>query len=156
MMIKATSLVILFACLTGIIALSLEKRDSDHAHERDHAHEHDPHNDYHVPEHGYEPPSHHSSYEPSVASYAYDTPSTSYGEPSYEPSYETPYNPLPDITPIIVGILALLGLSMLFPNNIRINNVRRKRSAAEGKRVKSHEYLKKGEDNRYLLTYLCQ
>ena len=138
-MIKATSLVILFACFTGIIAVSIEKRDSGHAHERDHAHEHDPHNDYHVPEHGYEPPSHHSSYEPSVASYAYDTPSTSYDEPSYEPSYETSYNPLPDITPIIVGILALLGLSMLFPNNVRINNVRRKRSAAEGKRVKFHE-----------------
>jgi hypothetical protein len=140
-MIKATSLVILFACLTGTIALSLEKRDSDHAHERDHAHEHAPHNDYHVPEQGYEPP-HHASYEPSYEP-SYDTPAVSYGEPSYdhhEPSYEAPYNPLPDITPIIVGILALLGLSMLFPNNVRIDNVRRKRSAAEGKRVKSHKY----------------
>jgi hypothetical protein len=137
-MIKATTLVVLFSCLAGIIAISLEKRDSGHVHE------HDPHNDYHVPQHGYEPPSHHaSSYEPSVASYSYETPSTSYGEPSYEPSYETPYNPLPDITPIIVGILALLGLSMLFPNNVRIDNVRRKRSAAEGKRVKSHEQYKK-------------
>lgn len=142
-MIKATSLVILLACLTGIIAVSLEKRDnSEHAHERDHAHEHDPHNDYHVPEHGYEPPSHHASYNPPAASYAYDTPSTSYGEPSYEPSYEAaPYNPLPDITPVIVGILALLGLSLLFPNNVRINNVngKKKRSAEEGKRVKSHK-----------------
>ena len=139
-MIKATSLIMFLTCLTGIISISLEKRDSEHAHERDHAHEHDPHNDYHVPEHGYEPPSHHAAaYDPPAPSYGYDTHSTSYGETSYEPSYHEPYNPLPDITPIIVGIMALLGLSLLFPNNVRINNVRRKRSAAEGKRVKSHE-----------------
>ena len=141
-MIKATSLVVLLATLTSTLAISLEKRDGEHAHEREHAHEHE-HTDYHVPSGGYEAPSHQSSYDPPAASYSsYDTPSTSYGEPSYEQSsYETSsYNPLPDITPIIVGILALLGLSLLFPNNVRIDNVRRKRSSGEGKRVKSRNY----------------
>merc|ERR1712203_1357403 len=86
--------------------------------------EHEVANDYHVPNSGYETP--HASYDPPATSYSassYDTHQTSYGETSYEPSYEAPYNPLPDITPIIVGIMALLGLSLLFPNNVRINDV---------------------------------
>lgn len=137
-MIKTTALVIVLASLNGILAVSLEKRDGDHAHDRDHGHDHGV-ADYHPPSAGYEEPAH-ASYDPPASSYAYDAPSTSYGEPSYDaPSYEaTPYNPLPDITPIIVGILALLGLSLLFPNNVRIDNVRKKRSAVEGKRVNSH------------------
>ena len=142
-MFKATSLVILFAGLSGVLAVSLQKRDSDHAHERDHAHEHEVANDYHVPNSGYETP--HASYDPPATSYSassYDTHQTSYGETSYEPSYEAPYNPLPDITPIIVGILALLGLSLLFPNNVRINDVRKKRSAAEGKRLLSQRKIR--------------
>ena len=132
-MFNATSLVILFASLSGILAVSLQKRDSEHGHERDHAHEHEA-NDYHVPNSGYETPS--QSYDnpsPSYSVSSYDSHQTSYGETSYEPSYETPYNPFPDITPIIVGIMALLGLSLLFPNNVRINEVRKKRSSAEGK-----------------------
>jgi len=130
-MYKATTLVIFFASLSGILAVSLQKRDSDHAHERDHSHEHEPANDYHVPNNGYDTPS--ASYDTPSSSYqtSYDSHQTSYGETSYEPSYEAPYNPLPDITPIIVGIMALLGLSLLFPNNVRINDVRRKRSTAE-------------------------
>ena len=151
---KVATLVILLVSLTGLLAVSLEKRDGEHAlHERDHGHEHE-HNDYHEPAGGYEAPSH-SSYDPPSVSYSsYSEPSTSYGEPSYEASsYEAePYNPLSVLTPIIIGIMALLGLSLLFPNNVRIDNVRRKRSSAEGKRVNSYT-SNDGNKNQFSLTY---
>ena len=128
---KATFLVMLFASLNVILAVSLEKRDSEHEHDRDHGHDHG-HSGYQAPSVGYEDPS---------SSYSYETPSTAYGEPSYEPSYDSSYvaQLFPDLTPIIIGILAILGLSLMFPNNVRIDNVngRKKRSVAEGKSVNS-------------------
>lgn len=128
-MISSITQVIILACLATVLAVSIDKRDGEHAHERDHIHEHEHHSDYQVPSYSYEPP---------VASYSSEV-SASYGEPSYEPSYEAeaPYNPLTLIQPIILGIFALIGFSLLFPNNVRIDSVRRRRSALEGKRVES-------------------
>merc|ERR1711892_1205999 len=52
----------------------------------------------------------------------YGAPAPSYGAP--EPSYEEP-----DLTPIIIGILVLTGLSLLFPTYVTLTAVRRKREA---------------------------
>ena len=134
-MIHSITQVIILAGLATVLAVSIEKRDGEHAHERDHVHEHEHHSDYQVPSYSYEPP---------VASYSSEV-SASYGEPSYEPSYEaeSPYNPLTLIQPIILGIFALIGFSLLFPNNVRIDSVRRRRSALEGKRVESSAMVHK-------------
>merc|ERR1711963_638891 len=80
----------------------LQKRDGAHAH--DHA---EPASSYGAPETGYGAPS--------------DSYGVSYG--GYEE--ET----LPDLTPIIVGILVLTGLSLLFPTFVSLTSVRRKRDA---------------------------
>merc|ERR1711936_171956 len=68
----------------------------------------------HAHEHGYGAP------EPAPS---YDAPETGYGVPSYEEE------PLPDLTPIIVGILVLTGLSLLFPTFVSLSDVRKKRHA---------------------------
>merc|ERR1711944_287955 len=59
---------------------------------------------------------------------SYDEPEPSYGEPA--PTYGAEEAALPDLTPIIIGILALVGLSLLFPTHVSIDS-RKKRSAAE-------------------------
>ena len=70
----------------------------------------------------------------------YGAPAPSYGapEPSYEepvqeyaaaPSYGAAEAAVPDLTPIIIGILVLTGLSLLFPTYVTLTSVRRKRSA---------------------------
>merc|ERR1712060_314688 len=56
----------------------------------------------------------------------YEEPAASYGAPA--PTYE---EPLPDLTPIIVGILVLTGLSLLFPTFVSLATVRRKRHAED-------------------------
>merc|ERR1712021_220844 len=75
------------------------------------------------------------AYEDPAASYgapapSYGAPETGYGPPAETygvPSYEE--EPLPDLTPIIVGILVLTGLSLLFPTFVSLSTVRRKRHA---------------------------
>merc|ERR1711956_192507 len=52
-------------------------------------------------------------------------PAETYGVPSYEEE------PLPDLTPIIVGILVSTGLSLLFPTFVSLATVRRKRHAED-------------------------
>jgi hypothetical protein len=114
--------------LSAVDAYSvLQKRDGAHAH--DHGHEAP------APSSGYEEPA--SSYGAPAASYgapaaSYGAPSASYGEPAYEaaPSYGAEEAALPDLTPIIIGILALVGLSLLFPTFVSVS-ARKKRSAAE-------------------------
>ena len=99
------------------------KRDGAHAHE--HA------------DSGYGAPP--ATYEEPAASYgapapSYGAPETGYGPPAETygvPSYEE--EPLPDLTPIIVGILVLTGLSLLFPTFVSLSTVRRKRHADDGK-----------------------
>ena len=65
---------------------------------------------------------------------SYGAPEPAYEEPAVEyaaaaPSYEAAA--APDLTPIIIGILVLTGLSLLFPTYVSLtaNAGRRKRSA---------------------------
>ena len=100
----------------------LQKRDGAHAH--DHA----------ADAGGYGAPP--AAYEPPAAEYgapapAYEAPADSYGV-SYG-GYEE--ETLPDLTPIIVGILVLTGLSLLFPTFVSLTSVRRKRHAEDGKKA---------------------
>merc|ERR1712021_100603 len=86
---------------------TLLKRDGAHAHE--HA------------DSGYGAPAPAPSY--GAPETGYGPPAETYGVPSYEEE------PLPDLTPIIVGILVLTGLSLLFPTFVSLSTVRRKRHA---------------------------
>merc|ERR1712203_887827 len=96
--------------LSAVDAYSvLQKRDGAHAHDHGHAAA--------APSDGYGEP---------AASYG--APAASYGEPA--PSYGAEEAALPDLTPIIIGILALVGLSLLFPTFVSVSS-RKKRSAAE-------------------------
>merc|ERR1711981_1371961 len=97
--------------LSAVDAYSvLQKRDGAHAHDHGHAA---------APADGYAEP---------AASYG--EPQPSYGEPA--PTYGAEEAALPDLTPIIIGILALIGLSLLFPTFVSVNaNGRRKRAAEE-------------------------
>jgi len=82
-----------------------------------------------------------ASYGAPAASYgapapSYEEPAPSYGAPA--PSYGAPVayeeeQPgfFPDVTFIIVGILIVIGLSLLFPTYVSLTTVRRKRDVAE-------------------------
>merc|ERR1739844_672376 len=104
----------------GLASASAYKLAEDQILKRDgaHAHEH--------ADSGYGAPA--PAYEEPAASYGapetgYGPPAETYGVPSYEEE------PLPDLTPIIVGILVLTGLSLLFPPFVSLSTVRRKRHA---------------------------
>jgi hypothetical protein len=75
-----------------------------------------------------------ASYQEPEASYG--APAASYGAPSDGYGASVGYEEeagLPDLTPIIVGILVLTGLSLLFPTFVSLSSVRRKRHAEDGK-----------------------
>merc|ERR1712038_1189045 len=96
--------------LSAVDAYSvLQKRDGAHGHDHGHAAA--------APSSGYDEP---------AASYG--APAASYGDPA--PAYGAEEAALPDLTPIIIGILALVGLSLLFPTFVSVSS-RKKRSAAE-------------------------
>ena len=99
---------------SATIANKLQKRDGAHAHD-------------HGSDAGYDRS---ASYEPPVAEYG--APATSYDAPaeSYGVSYEE--EALPDLTPIIIAILALTGLSLLFPEIVDLTVRRKKRHAIAG------------------------
>merc|ERR1712018_963046 len=102
--------------LSAVDAYSvLKKRDGAHAHDHGHAAA--------APSDGYGEPA--ASY--SEPSPSYGEPAASYGEPA--PSYGAEEAALPDLTPIIIGILALVGLSLLFPTFV---DVGRKKRDADG------------------------
>lgn len=117
--------------LSAVDAYSvLQKRDGAGGH-HDHGHAEA------APAAGYEEPA--AAYGAPAASYgapaaSYGAPAASYGEPAatYDaaPSYGAEEAALPDLTPIIIGILALVGLSLLFPTFVSVS-ARKKRSAAE-------------------------
>ena len=108
--------------LSTVDALSvLQKRDGAHAH--DHAHA--------EPAAAYGAPAPAASYGAPAASYDEPEPAAAYGEPA--PAYGAEEAALPDLTPIIIGILALVGLSLLFPTHVSVDVDRKKRSAAESK-----------------------
>jgi len=118
--------------LSAVDAYSvLQKRDGAHGHDHGHAAP-APSDGYGEPAASYGAPA--ASYGAPAASYSepassYGEPAASYGEPA--PAYGADEAALPDLTPIIIGILALVGLSLLFPQfvNVDVNDGRRKRSA---------------------------
>lgn len=82
----------------------------------------------------------------------YSAPSTGYSEPSssYGGGGHTGYGgyepALPDLTPIIVGILVLTGLSLLFPTYVSLTTVRRKREAGEEGKTRGGSRKEEDED----------
>lgn len=118
--------------VAGLCLATAHSAAVDQLQKRDGAHAHDHGSDaggYGAPAPSYSPP---ASYEPPAAEYG--APATTYEQPadSYGVSYggyeeET----LPDLTPIIVGILVLTGLSLLFPTFVSLTTVRRKRHAED-------------------------
>ena len=63
---------------------------------------------------------------------SYDAPAPSYSAPSYEaaPSYEVAADEGLDLTSIIIPLLALVGLSLLFPTYVSLTSVRRRRDVS--------------------------
>jgi len=117
--------------LSAVDAYSvLQKRDGAHGHDHGHAAP-APSDGYGEPAASYGAPA--ASYGAPAASYSepassYGEPAASYGEPA--PAYGADEAALPDLTPIIIGILALVGLSLLFPQFVNVDvSSRRKRSA---------------------------
>lgn len=125
------------------IDAKLQKRDGGgHSHGHDHA---PADSGYGAPAQSYEEPA--ASYGAPAASYgapaasygapaaSYGAPAASYGAPS--DSYGVSYggyeeqDQFPDITPIIIGLLVLAGLSLLFPTFVSLSSVRRKRDAED-------------------------
>merc|ERR1712227_784199 len=111
--------------LSAVDAYSvLQKRDGAHGHDHGHAAA--------APSSAYDEPA--ASYGAPAASYSepsasYGEPAASYGEPA--PTYGAEEAALPDLTPIIIGILALVGLSLLFPQFVNVDVKRRKRDAED-------------------------
>ena len=70
---------------------------------------------------------------------SYGAPAESYGAPAYDaPSYEEEGGL--DLTSIIIPLLALVGLSLLFPTYVSLTTVRKRREAGddlEGKRERT-------------------
>merc|ERR1712228_769868 len=103
--------------------MGLLKRDGAHAHGHSSGYGAPEEPSYAAPEEpapSYGAPA--ASYEPAAPSYS--APATGYGVAA-EPEE------LPDLTPIIVGILVLTGLSLLFPTFVSLTSVRRKRHAED-------------------------
>merc|ERR1711976_650549 len=100
------------------LALAITNVKADGAHNHDHAP---------VARDSYGPPE--PIYEAPAESYG--APAPSYSAPSYEPYEVYEEEPLPDLTPIVVAILTLIGLSLLFPTFVQLEDVqgRKKRSA---------------------------
>ena len=138
-----------------IFPSTLYKRDGgSHSHSA-------PSSSYGAPEPSYSAPA--PSYSAPAPSYgapepSYSAPEPSYGapEPSYgapEPSYgapETGYGAPSsgygeasagglDLTSILIPLLALLGLSLLFPTYVNLTTVKRKRRSVDGEMVEEGE-----------------
>ena len=126
------------------IQQEISKRDGAGGHGHDHAHAPAapaPSSGYSAPAASYSAPA--ASYGAPAATYgapapSYEEPAPSYGAPA--PAYGAPVayeeeQPgfFPDVTFIIVGILIVIGLSLLFPTYVSLTTVRRKRDVAEGK-----------------------
>jgi len=131
--------------IASIYPSTLYKRDGG---SHSHAPSSSPSSGYGAPEPSYAAPA--PSYSAPAPSYqpSYEAPQESYGAPqeSYGPpstGYETPsyggassgYGEAAsgglDLTSILIPILALLGLSLLFPTFVTINGTRRKREASD-------------------------
>jgi hypothetical protein len=106
--------------LAAVEAFKLENRDGIAAHG---------HHDHHAHDHAHEAAS--SGGAVAATGYAapatgYDEPATGYGAVSHS-GYGATEPALPDLTPIIIAILVLTGLSLLFPTYVSLSAGRRKR-----------------------------
>jgi hypothetical protein len=141
----------------------ISKRDGAHGHDHAHAAPAAPASGYSAPASSYSAPA--SSYGAPAASYgapapsygapapSYEEPAPSYGAPSYgAPSYEVEEQPgfFPDVTFIIVGILIVIGLSLLFPTYVSLTTVRRKRDTAEGKTARRESMRRSHRTNQIM------
>ena len=88
---------------------------------------------YSAPEPSYSAPS--PSY--GAPSTGYDEPSTGYGQPSYAAEEEGGL----DLTALLIPILALIGLSLLFPTYVSVAAGRKKRSLPDGTEVVGEFYI---------------
>ena len=83
------------------------------------------------------------SYEAPAPAPTYSAPEASYGAPStgYGTAYEEEAGL--DLTSIIIPLLALVGLSLLFPTYVSLTTVRKRREAGEdeGKEVRNKALL---------------
>jgi len=135
---KAAIVAVAFAGQATVEAVSvLSKRDGAHGHSHAAAAP-APAAGYSAPAASYSAPA--ASYGAPAASYgapaaSYDAPASGYDAPAYAesaPSYGAEDAALgPGLLPIIIAILALVGLSLLFPTFVSLNTGRRKRSAEE-------------------------
>jgi len=106
------------AALAMALAISYVRADGAHSH--DHAPAPAP-DSYGSPADTYGPPA--DTYGPPATSY--DAPVTYESHDAYEPE------PTLDLIPFIIAILVLVGLSLLFPTHVFVNNVGRKKRYAE-------------------------
>jgi hypothetical protein len=116
--------------LSAVDAYSIIQKRDGGGHGHDHGHAPAPSDGYAEPAASYGAPS--PAYGAPSPSYSepassYGEPQPSYGEPA--PSYGGEEAALPDLTPIIIGILALIGLSLLFPTFVNVDGRRKKRDA---------------------------
>jgi hypothetical protein len=115
----------------GLATASAFKIAEDTLLKRDGAHAHAHSSGYGAPEE----PSYAAPEEPAPSygapAAAYEPAAPSYGAPETGYGVAAPEEPLPDLTPIIVGILVLTGLSLLFPTFVSLSSVRRKRHAED-------------------------
>ena len=107
---------------------------------------------YSAPAPSYSAPAPAPSYNAPEPSYAapeqsYGAPEPSYGAPST--GYGEPEKGL-DLTSILIPLLALLGLSLLFPTYVSLTSVRRKRDASEGEGESTSPH------DTYTSSYLLQ
>ena len=94
---------------------------------------------YSAPEPSYAAPA--PSY--SAPSSGYEEPSSGYGQPSYGGEEEGGL----DLTALLIPILALIGLSLLFPTYVSVATGRKKRSLPDGTEVV-------GEFHNAIVTFL--
>lgn len=153
---KAAIVAVALAGTAYTEALAIQKRDGAHGH-HDHAAAAPAASGYSAPASGYSAPA--SGYGAPAASYSapaasYSAPADGYGAPadgygapeSYSaPAYSADVAPAygadgaveeggagPGLLPIIIGILSLVGLSLLFPTFVSLSTGRRKRSITDG------------------------
>ena len=88
---------------------------------------------YSAPEPSYSAPA--ASY--SAPSSGYEEPSSGYGQPSYAAEEEGGL----DLTALLIPILALIGLSLLFPTYVSVASGRKKRSLPDGTEVVGEFYI---------------
>jgi hypothetical protein len=151
----------------GVYSNTLYKRDGgSHSHSSSSSSYGAPEPSYSAPSPSYSAPA--PSYSAPSPSYGAPEPSYSAPEPSYgapEPSYGAPdtgygapssgYGEASagglDLTSILIPLLALLGLSLLFPTYVNLTTVKRRKRSADGVELPEGQY-----SSTHLTLYIFQ